>query len=71
MGRSVKIVDLARHMIELSGLTPEEDIKIEFTGIRPGENFTKRSLIKGKPRAYVPRQDIPLRVQPCRPVHNA
>ncbi len=39
MGKPVKIVDLARQMIELSGLRPEEDIEIKFVGIRPGEKL--------------------------------
>jgi FlaA1/EpsC-like NDP-sugar epimerase len=39
MGKPVKIVDLARQMIELSGLKPHDDIQIEFTGIRPGEKL--------------------------------
>ncbi|HVY69049.1 MAG TPA: nucleoside-diphosphate sugar epimerase/dehydratase [Verrucomicrobiae bacterium] len=39
MGKPIKIVDLARQMIELSGLKPEEDIEIEFTGLRPGEKL--------------------------------
>ncbi len=39
MGTPVKIVDLARQMIELSGLRPEIDIEIQFTGVRPGEKL--------------------------------
>lgn len=39
MGEPVRIVDLARDMITLSGLTPEVDIEIAFTGIRPGEKL--------------------------------
>jgi FlaA1/EpsC-like NDP-sugar epimerase len=39
MGRPVKIVDLARKMIALGGLVPEEDIEIRFTGTRPGEKL--------------------------------
>lgn len=37
MGEPIKIVDLARQMIELSGYRPEIDIEIQFTGLRPGE----------------------------------
>jgi O-antigen biosynthesis protein WbqV len=39
MGEPVKIVDLARQMIRLAGLRPEVDVKIEFTGLRPGEKL--------------------------------
>ncbi len=39
MGKPVKIVDLAKELIRLSGLVVEKDIKIEFTGIRPGEKL--------------------------------
>ena len=39
MGKPVKIYDLAKNMISLSGLKLDEDIKIEFTGLRPGEKL--------------------------------
>ena len=41
MGEPVKIIDLAKRMIELQGLTPERDIAIEITGLRPGEKLTE------------------------------
>ena len=39
MGPPVKIVDLARQMIRLAGLKPDEDVEIRFTGLRPGEKL--------------------------------
>lgn len=44
MGTPVKIVDLARRMIELAGLIPGEDIEIQYTGLRPGEKLYEELL---------------------------
>lgn len=44
MGESVKIADLAKRMVELAGLTLDKDIKIEYTGLRPGEKLYEEVL---------------------------
>jgi FlaA1/EpsC-like NDP-sugar epimerase len=44
MGQSVKIIELAKKMIRLSGLVPHQDIAIEFSGLRPGEKLYEELL---------------------------
>ena len=56
MGQPVKIMDLARRMVELSGLTvkdeqhPDGDIAIEISGLRPGEKLYEELLIGDNPK---------------------
>lgn len=44
MGQPMRIVDLATRMIELAGYTPDKDIKVEITGLRPGEKLYEEVL---------------------------
>ena len=53
MGQPVKIVDLAERIIRLSGLEPGRDIKIEFTGIRPGERLHEILFSQGEEMAEI------------------
>ena len=48
MGADIKIVDLAHNLITLSGLTPDKDIEIKFTGLRPGEKLHETLYTKAE-----------------------
>lgn len=48
MGNPVKIIDLARDLIRLSGFEPEVDIKIKISGLRPGERMHERLVAEGE-----------------------
>ncbi|HEY7617860.1 MAG TPA: polysaccharide biosynthesis protein, partial [Terriglobales bacterium] len=48
MGEPVRIVDLARNMIRLSGLEPDDDVEIRYVGLRPGEKLNEELIIDGE-----------------------
>jgi FlaA1/EpsC-like NDP-sugar epimerase len=58
MGEPVKIVDLARRMILLSGLEPDKDVQISFTGLRPGEKLFEEIRLEGEGIKPTPHEQI-------------
>jgi len=66
MGKPVKILDLARQLIELSGFIPDQDIRIEFTGLRPGEKLFEELSYAGEKVAPTRHPKImQLLCEPC------
>lgn len=47
MGKPVRIADMARQVVRLAGLEPDRDVKIQYTGLRPGEKLSEELLIDG------------------------
>jgi O-antigen biosynthesis protein WbqV len=54
MGEPVRILDLARQMIRLAGFEPDQDIKIEITGARPGEKLSEEIFHGSEPPMPTP-----------------
>lgn len=65
MGEPVKIVDLARRMIKLYGFKPDYDIKIIFTGLRPGEKLYEELLSDDAKTLPTPHPSILISKDPC------
>jgi FlaA1/EpsC-like NDP-sugar epimerase len=58
MGQPLRIVSLANKMIELMGLKPGKDIRVVFTGLRPGEKLHEELLMQGEQTRQVGREGI-------------
>ncbi len=72
MGEPVKIIDLAKRMIELQGLVPGRDIEIQITGLRPGEKLTETLVdVNEVARPKAPGIMEALRLSPAPTIEDA
>ena len=68
MGKPIRIADLARNMIKLSGFVPDEDIKIVYTGLRPGDKLFEELLTNQE--VTMPTYHPKIRVAQVQRIHN-
>jgi FlaA1/EpsC-like NDP-sugar epimerase len=67
MGQPIRILDLASHMITMAGHVPGEEIKIEFTGLRPGEKLYEELMTEEEEQSHVARDKIYVATSPPPP----
>lgn len=67
MGQPIRILDLAAHMITMAGLVPGSDIRIEFTGLRPGEKLSEELMTEEEEQSQAVRNRIYLAKGPPPP----
>jgi len=68
MGEQIRIADLARHMITMAGLAPDVDIRIEITGLRPGEKLWEELLTEEEEQTFPASNKILVAKSPPPPV---
>ncbi len=66
MGKPVKIVDLAKRMIRLSGFIPGKDMEIQYVGLRPGEKLYEELVADGEEERPTRHKKIKRVIPPCR-----